>query len=96
MVVSDNADDVGHITVHITINIEWTKETLHRNTVYLKKFIILSFESGSMVEVESSASCMWCNHLSAASRVTGNGLCLPINAGWPMSRRIIFLNFLSS
>lgn len=50
---------------------------------YLKKFIILVFESESMSVVVSRACCMWCNHLSAACWVTGNGLWRAIRAGWP-------------
>lgn len=51
--------------------------------INLKKFIILIFESSSISGVVSNASCMWCNHLSAAWCVTGNGWCRPIRAGWP-------------
>lgn len=50
---------------------------------YLKKFIILVFESASISVTLSSACCMWCNHLSAAWWVTGNGRWRPISAGWP-------------
>lgn len=49
----------------------------------LKKFIILILESGSILDMLSNACCMWCNHLSAAWCVTGNGRCRPISAGWP-------------
>jgi hypothetical protein len=51
--------------------------------INLKKFIILIFESSSISEVVSNACCMWCNHLSAAWCVTGNGRCRPIRAGCP-------------
>lgn len=50
---------------------------------YLKKLIILVFESASISVTLSSACCMWCNHLSAAWWVTGNGRWRPISAGWP-------------
>lgn len=51
--------------------------------INLKKFIILVFESSSISGVLSNACCMWCNHLSAAWCVTGNGRCRPIRAGCP-------------
>jgi hypothetical protein len=51
--------------------------------INLKKFIILIFESSSISGVVSNACCMWCNHLSAAWCVTGNGRCRPIRAGCP-------------
>lgn len=51
--------------------------------LYLKKFIILTFESASISVVPSNACCMWCNHLSAAWCVTGNGRWRAIRAGWP-------------
>lgn len=49
----------------------------------LKKFIILIFESASISGLESNAFCMWCNHLSAAWCVTGNGRWRAMSAGWP-------------
>lgn len=58
------------------------KEVIWWNSC-LKKFIILIFESSSISEVLSTAFCMWCNHLSAAWCVTGNGRWRPIRAGWP-------------
>lgn len=53
------------------------------HSFYLKKFIIIVFESGSISGMLSSACCMWCSHLSAARCVTGNGRWRPISAGWP-------------
>ena len=60
----------------------WEK-VLSQKILYLKKFIILTFESASISVVPSNACCMWCNHLSAARCVTGNGRWRAIRAGWP-------------
>lgn len=62
-----------------------------RRGAYLKKCIILIFESASISVLSSNACCMWCNHLSAARWVTGNGRCRPISAGWPETIKITIL-----
>jgi hypothetical protein len=69
------------VSAKLLVNYDIKKNLSHNAD--LKKFIILVFESTSMLSVVSKACCMWCSHRSAARWVTKNGRCRPIRAGCP-------------